>query len=213
MISLRLVSETAIRAAIDDGDFSDWTDENGQPLTAFISGRYGVSRWLQWVSLSDIELEMSDLPPREFIDPTPNQARWAQRRRNAGGSPLSLGRGSRRVRLGLISAYAGWATSEGAFDGRVQGLDVLCDPKLLVRYAVTQERRRGKGSERRHGGHTDHGESILAKCLALIASPFLEAVARQNNDDVTADRLHDDAERTEISGDMGVSPVERRRRR
>lgn len=198
--SLRLVSETAIRAAINDADFADWTDENGRPLTAFISGRYGVSRWLQWVSLSDIELEMSDLPPREFIDPTPNQARWAHRRRRKGRSPLSLGKNSRRVRLGLISAYAGWATREGAFDGQVHGLDVLCDPKLLVRFAAAQERRRGKKSERRHGGHTDHGESILAKCLALIASPFLEAVARQNGDEVLADRLSDAAEKLKIWG-------------
>jgi hypothetical protein len=188
--STRLVSETAIRAAVGpDSDFSDWTDSENRPLTALVDGPYGVRRWLRWASVADWQLGIFDLPPREFIDPSPNQARWFRKVRRANRVPFFLGRSARRVRLGMISAYAGWAAENGLFDGRRDGLDVLCDPKLLQRFAKAQEERRGNTGEVTHGGPTDHGESGLAKSLALIASPYLEATARKAGDEGAAARF------------------------
>lgn len=180
-----IVTGEAFDAGASNGDFSAWP----QWLT---QGHYGIADWHCWANEASTpdERRRRGLPPREYVQPTKEQVARMEaalrERRN-----LFSCRASTLVRYTrYLSALGGFATSDDARAEGVQlsgeGLVRLCDTALLDAYASWWCRGKARPAHEQERAPWLHG---MAKTMSVIASPYLEARARQLGDTVLADRL------------------------
>lgn len=172
----------AFKAAVEQGDFAGWP-------SWLVNGHYGLRHWYRWVheNTTPSDLARLGLPPRAYVEPTQEQlarqeAALRERRNLFQCQPTTLERYLRNV-----SSLAGYIAARRApADADRMGLVVLCDTTLLDEYSgwwcATHERD-PKEQERAPWLHG------MGKTLSLIASPFLEARARQAGDTALAARL------------------------
>lgn len=188
-----LVPNAAITAVVEERDFSGWVDASGEPLTELVDGEFGLRKWVDWATLPGEELDLRGLPPREWPRPTDKQTKYMEEWRQKGKDAFRCADSTLRSRLERINLLAGWAAERGKFDGGERGLDALCAPDLMAEYSRWRARQAAKDGYDPEAEAEDRtfGRAGLARALAKIASPYLEAVALQRGDTDRADTLQE----------------------
>jgi hypothetical protein len=158
-----VVSEEVLIRSISKRTFDEWN------MPSLTDGRRGLSGYITWLDgrVSPHELRAVGLPGRALSSPSVGQQIRAARR-NAAGKPMFT-RGLRSLTdTGRWVGYlAGWVISRGMLDASSITLDALARPDVLKAYI---DARVGQDRVTRRSHF-----SLLARELATIASPFLEA--------------------------------------
>ena len=182
-------------------DFGGFVGVDGKYMRRFVEGRFGLRRWVAWVTLDADALERSGLPPRAWPRPTDRQEakmRRAERRREHlfRCRPTTL-----RSRLGRISLLAGWMQREG-FDPRVNDLRFLLDEERFAKYEKWREQNptRAFYDPEAEAARKVRGLDQLALDMSRIASPFCEGVALRRGLAPVADAMHAAARALKIEG-------------
>lgn len=163
-----LVSEAVLANSIRERDFDEW---NVPSLTDGPRGLWGYITWLDG-RLSPHEVRAAGLPDRALASPSVGQQIRAARRSAAGTPMFSRGLRSLTDTGRWIGYLAGWAVREGVLELPTLSLDSLARPELLKAYITARSRQDGV-TRRNHFG-------LLARELATVASPFLEAQAESD---------------------------------
>ncbi|WP_434480831.1 zinc ribbon domain-containing protein [Gemmatimonas sp.] len=165
-----LVSEEVLVRSISERNLDEWN------VPSLTDGQRGLGGYITWLDgrLSPHELRAAGLPDRSLTSPSVGQQIRAARR-NAAGKPMFT-RGLRSLTdTGRWIGYlAGWAIREGILDSSSMSLDALARPELLKAY-IDARIKEDSATRRNHF-------SLLARELATIASPFLEAQAKSEEE-------------------------------
>lgn len=183
---IALVDTSSVTAAVESLDFSEWSDSNGEPLSTLLEGISGLRAYCVWATADAWKLKKEKLPPREYIAPTPTQARLAELNAKAGREDFRLEKRTLHSRLQRINYLLG-DLEAAEVDVAQLDLPSLCDVELVEKVAERLITRRSKAGKR---APMPTMIPTLAGELAVIASPFLEAVARQEGNDQAADAAH-----------------------
>ena len=212
-----LVANDALRDAAMSGDFSGWV-ASALPDVVYRDGlrrpdgrvfvqalAEGLERWRRWATLDDGLLEDAGLPARDWVDPTPEQARAAARQAKRGTFPFKLTLQVVESRLSNFAQLAGWAAATRGVDWTREGLDTLTDPALLEawrqhRIADDPEFRAMTAEERSKHQPSDSLVSATAFALGTLAAPFLEAYHARIGDQAAAVRARAHGERLKLLG-------------
>jgi hypothetical protein len=182
---------SAVEAAVENLDFSGWVDAEGDPLP-LVTGHYGLLGYCTWATAEAWTLRSKKLPPREFIDPNAAQRSLIASNARRGAESFLLVPDTLRTRLQHINYLLGWIDRHvDHLDVATLTLDDLCDAELVSGLGDWLRARRRKL------GKADTMPSLigaLANELAVIASPFLEARAGQEEDPQRAARTRERAE-------------------
>lgn len=176
-----LVPSAAI-TAVSNGDDA-WSEWDAPGLTV---GTFGLSRWLAWATATNSgALKAAKLPPRRWPRPTAEERRRLKKK----PSLFKLTRGVARDRLAQFALLAGYLKRDHGIDWAVADATVLVDPDTAHGFVTWCAARMGNDD-----GTTSLGSAVLFS-LATLASPYLEAVAIEQNDLMLADlmRAHSDS--------------------
>lgn len=185
-----LVATAQSHGAAATGDFGGWMTLDGRPLagckTGLVESAYGIRAWRRWATASrQGELRANGLPERKW----PEQTATAQQKRKIARKPdfLRLSPSVVESRLFGLNLYAGFLAREYDIDWTQEDLRTMTDPAHVERF----------GQFLGLSGSGGRNESSVAAetffALATIASPFLEAVAWQREEEGIARLMHDRA--------------------
>lgn len=160
-----VVSEQVIARSVQERNFEQW---NVPSLTDGVRGLWGYITWLDG-RLSPHEVRATGLPDRALTNPSVGQQIRAVRLSKAGKPMFTRELCSLSSTARWIGFLAGWAIREGLHDAASVSLEALARPELLKAYIDSRQQQDGV-SRRNHF-------SVLARELATVASPFLEALA------------------------------------
>jgi len=167
---IALLPDRACQAAAQSLDFTAWVDADGRSLKVV----EGLLEYCRWATLEPWELTSAGLPPREYVDPNPAQQNLAARNARLGKEDFRLAPATLLTRLQHVNYFMGWLKLSGErADVNSMSLAELCDVSLVTKLAGWLRERDGI----KEGYHPM--VRAIAQELAVIASPFLEARARQ----------------------------------
>jgi len=182
-------------------DFSGFVDDRGIYMRGFVESRFGLRRWVAWVTLDPFQLEHHGLPPRAW--PRPSEAQEGKMRRAKRRKeqlfrcrPTTL-----RSRLGRISLLAGWMSRLG-FNPRFHDFRFILDDERFAAYEVWREEHPTQSfyDPEAEATRKAKGRDQLALDMSRIASPFCEAVALARGSTDLADAMQADAKALKIRG-------------
>jgi len=178
---LTLIPVAALRQAMESRDWSAVQLSDGRHPEALCEGVFGLASYIRWVTATAEDLlQDTDLPPREWPRPTPQQRVRAM----ANPKLFSLTQKTLRCRLDYILRHAGFCARELGVDFCVQGLEAVCDPAHVIAHKQARTPDRDAG---------DNAIGAIAQHLSIVASPYLEAKALQA------------AERARVQGDLELA--------
>ena len=198
----RLVeSVTANPAAPKRWDFSGFVDDRGEYMRGFIESRFGLRRWVTWVTLEPSQLEHHGLPPRAWPRPNEGQEGKMRRARRRKEQLFRCRPTTLRSRLARISLIAGWMRGMG-FNPRFHDFRFILDDE---RFAAYEEWRETHPTQSSYDPETEaarkvKGRDQLALDMSRIASPFCEAVALARGFQEVADTMQAAAKALKIRG-------------
>ncbi len=198
----RLVeSVTANPATPKRWDFSGFVDDRGEYMRGFVESRFGLRRWVTWVTLEPSQLEHHGLPPRAWPRPNEGQEGKMRRARRRKEQLFRCRPTTLRSRLARISLIAGWMSRMG-FNPRFHDFRFILDDE---RFAAYEEWRETHPTQSFYDPETEaarktKGRDQLALDMSRIASPFCEAVALTRNFQDVADTMQTAAKALKIRG-------------
>lgn len=185
-----LVSMEAIRAAIEDGDWSGWCDAEGRPFRTLLEGPYSIPRYIAWLDarVPASALTARGLPPRTpAVESDIEAQRRAIRKRKAGKAWFERRKSSLNQRLKHMNVLAGFAETALGFDWTSpdENLLHLVESSLAHEYAAYWARAHGRDV---HKVESTQVRSVT-EALAHFAAPFASGVAKLNANLSLADHL------------------------
>ena len=200
-ITCLVESVMANPASPERWDFAGFVDDRGKYMRGFVESRFGLRRWVAWVTLDPSQLDHHELPPRAW--PRPNEAQEGKMRRAKRRKeqlfrcrPTTL-----RSRIGRVSLMAGWMSRLG-FNPRFHDFRFLLDDERFAAYEVWRETNPTQAfyDPETEASRKVKGRDQLALDLSRIASPFCEAVALARGFDNVADTMQAAAKALKIRG-------------
>ena len=194
-----LVTMEVVRYSAKTRDFSGWVTGAGTPATALANGPYGIHGWVSWCrAKDDRELRATNLPPRVWPNPTPEEQRRVLRAKKNQTELFKLSASVMETRLHHVAYVAGWAEKKEGIDWNKEGLDRMVDPSLLEQ--MVRDLHPSEGAVDEDGDPVTSLGSQIAFTLATMASPYLEAQALAEGEHDLAQKMRHHSDDLKVLG-------------